>query len=194
MAIVRAFKGIRPVKELASQIAALPYDVMNSEEAREMVKGNPHSFLHVDRAEIDLDPSIDVHDKRVYEKARENLDRMISEGEYMQDETPCLYIYRQIMNGRAQTGLVFCASIDDYLNNNIKKHEFTRADKEQDRINHVDYCNANTGPIFLTYKENDIARRYGVMTIPTVILFKNGEEVKRNIGYMSKEELIDFMK
>ena len=151
MAIVRAFKGIRPVKELASQIAALPYDVMNSEEAREMVKGNPHSFLHVDRAEIDLDPSIDVHDKRVYEKARENLDRMISEGEYMQDETPCLYIYRQIMNGRAQTGLVFCASIDDYLNNNIKKHEFTRADKEQDRINHVDYCNANTGPIFLTY-------------------------------------------
>ena len=157
MAIVRAFKGIRPVKELASQIAALPYDVMNSEEAREMVKGNPHSFLHVDRAEIDLDPSIDVHDKRVYEKARENLDRMISEGEYMQDETPCLYIYRQIMNGRAQTGLVFCASIDDYLNNNIKKHEFTRADKEQDRINHVDYCDANTGPIFLTYKENDIA-------------------------------------
>ena len=95
MAIVRAFKGIRPVKELASQIAALPYDVMNSEEAREMVKGNPHSFLHVDRAEIDLDPSIDVHDKRVYEKARENLDRMISEGEYMQDETPCLYMYRQ---------------------------------------------------------------------------------------------------
>ena len=155
--VVKAFKGIRPVEELASKIAAVPYDVMNSEEAREMVKGNPHSFLHVDRAEIDLDPSVDVHDKKVYEKARANLDKMISDGEYIQDDQPCLYIYRQIMNGRAQTGLVFCASIDDYINNNIKKHEFTRADKELDRINHVDYCDANTGPIFLTYKEDDVA-------------------------------------
>ena len=157
MAIVKAFKGIRPVKELASKIAALPYDVMNSDEAREMVIGNPHSFLHVDRPEIDLDPSIDIHDPKVYEKARENLDRMITDGEYTQDGEPCLYIYRQIMNGRSQTGIVFCASIDDYMNNIIKKHEFTRADKEQDRINHVDYCDANTGPIFLTYKEEQIA-------------------------------------
>ena len=157
MAIVKAFKGIRPVKELASKIAALPYDVMNSDEAREMVVGNPHSFLHVDRPEIDLDPSIDIHDPKVYEKARENLDRMITDGEYTQDEQPCLYIYRQIMNGRSQTGIVFCASIDDYMNNIIKKHEFTRADKEEDRINHVDYCDANTGPIFLTYKEDQIA-------------------------------------
>ena len=157
MAIVKAFKGIRPVQELASKIAALPYDVMNSDEAREMVIGNPHSFLHVDRPEIDLDPSIDIHDSKVYEKARENLDRMITDGEYTQDEQPCLYIYRQIMNGRSQTGIVFCASIDDYMNNIIKKHEFTRADKEEDRINHVDYCDANTGPIFLTYKEDQIA-------------------------------------
>lgn len=157
MAVVKAFKGIRPVKELASKIAALPYDVMNSDEAREMVVGNPHSFLHVDRPEIDLDPSIDVHDPKVYEKARENLDRMITDGEFIQDDEPCLYIYRQIMNGRSQTGIVFCASIDDYMNNVIKKHEFTRADKEQDRINHVDYCDANTGPIFLTYKEDQIA-------------------------------------
>ena len=157
MATIRPFKGIRPVRELASKIAALPYDVMNSDEARKMVEGNPHSFLHVDRAEVDLDSSIDVHDKRVYEKARENLDKMIDDGEYIQDEMPCLYIYRQIMNGRSQTGIVFCASIDDYLNNVIKKHEFTRADKELDRINHVDYCDANTGPIFLTYKEEQIA-------------------------------------
>ena len=157
MATIRPFKGIRPVRELASKIAALPYDVMNSDEARKMVADNPHSFLHVDRAEVDLDPSIDVHDKRVYEKARENLDKMIDKGEYIQDEMPCLYIYRQIMNGRSQTGIVFCASIDDYLNNVIKKHEFTRADKELDRINHVDYCDANTGPIFLTYKEEQIA-------------------------------------
>lgn len=157
MAIVKAFKGIRPVKELASKIAALPYDVMSSDEAREMVIGNPHSFLHVDKPEIDLEPSIDIHDPKVYEKARENLDRMITDGEYTQDGEPCLYIYRQIMNGRSQTGIVFCASIDDYMNNVIKKHEFTRADKEQDRINHVDYCDANTGPIFLTYKEDQIA-------------------------------------
>ena len=157
MAVVKAFKGIRPVKELASKIAALPYDVMSSDEAREMVIGNQYSFLHVDRPEIDLDPAIDIHDPKVYEKARENLDRMISDGEYTQDEQPCLYIYRQIMNGRSQTGIVFCASIDDYINNVIKKHEFTRADKEEDRINHVDYCDANTGPIFLTYKEDQIA-------------------------------------
>nr|WP_206151668.1 DUF1015 family protein [Clostridium sp. SM-530-WT-3G] len=157
VATIRPFKGIRPVKELASKIAALPYDVMNSDEARKMVEGNPYSFLHVDRAEVDLDPSIDIHDKRVYDKARENLNKMIDNGEYIQDEMPCLYIYRQIMNGRSQTGIVFCASIDDYLNNVIKKHEFTRADKEQDRINHVDYCDANTGPIFLTYKEDQIA-------------------------------------
>ncbi|WP_270566917.1 DUF1015 domain-containing protein [Clostridium beijerinckii] len=157
MAIVKAFRGIRPVKELASKIAALPYDVMSSDEAREMVVGNPHSFLHVDRPEIDLDPEIDVHDPKVYAKAKENLDRMIRDGEFVQDEEPCLYIYRQIMNGRSQTGIVFCASIDDYMNNIIKKHEFTRADKEQDRINHVDYCDANTGPIFLTYKEDQIA-------------------------------------
>jgi len=157
MAVVRAFNGIRPVKDLASKIAALPYDVMSSEEAREMVAGDPYSFLHVDKPEIDLDPSVDVHDQKVYEKARENLDKKISDKEFIQDEKPCLYIYRQIMNGRSQTGLVFCASIDDYINNKIKKHEFTRADKEKDRINHVDYCDANTGPIFLTYKEDDVA-------------------------------------
>lgn len=156
MATIRPFKGIRPIEELASKIAALPYDVMNSEEAREMVEGNPYSFLHIDRAEIDLEPSIDVHDKKVYEKARENLDKMIEEKQFIQDDKPCLYIYRQIMNGRAQTGLVFCASIDDYINNAIKKHEFTRADKEQDRINHVNYCDANTGPIFLTYREDEV--------------------------------------
>ena len=156
MAIVRAFKGIRPVEELASKIAALPYDVMSSEEARELVRDNQYSFLHVDKAEVDLDPFVDIHDSKVYEKARENLDKMIKDGQFIQDEKPCLYIYRQIMNGRAQTGLVFCASIDDYINNVIKKHEFTREDKEQDRINHVDYCDANTGPIFLTYREDEV--------------------------------------
>jgi len=155
MSIVRAFKAIRPTPELADRVAALPYDVMNSAEAREMVVGNPYSFLHVDKAEIDLDPSIDLYDTRVYEKARDNLYRMIEDGVFVQDNTPCLYIYKQVMNGRVQIGIVGCASIDDYMNEVIKKHELTRADKEQDRINHVDYCDANTGPIFLTYRAKD---------------------------------------
>ena len=152
MAIVRAFKAVRPAPSLAERVAALPYDVMSSDEARAMVIGNPYSFLHVDKAEIDLDPSVGLYDTCVYEKARDNLNKMITDGVFIQDETPCLYIYKQVMNGRAQIGIVGCASIDDYMNNVIKKHELTRADKEQDRINHVDYCDANTGPIFLTYR------------------------------------------
>lgn len=155
MAVLRAFKGIRPSEKLAKKVAALPYDVMNSEEAREMVKGNPYSFLHIDKAEVDLPPSIDLYDKRVYEKARENLNKMIEDKVLIQDEAPRLYIYRQIMDGRIQTGIVGCTSIDDYLNNVIKKHEHTREEKEKDRINHVDYCDANTGPIFLTYRYNE---------------------------------------
>lgn len=155
MSVLRPFRAIRPTKENASKVAALPYDVMNSAEAAEMVKGNPVSFLHVDKAEIDLPEGTYIYDEKVYLKAKENLDKLSEDGICMQDSKPCLYIYRQIMDGRAQTGIVGCASIDDYINNIIKKHEFTRADKEADRINHVDYCDANTGPIFLTYRGND---------------------------------------
>ncbi|MDU3349112.1 MAG: DUF1015 family protein [Clostridium sp.] len=154
MAVIRPFKGIRPIKELANKIAALPYDVMDSDEAREMVKGNPYSFLHVDKAEIDLPNDIDAYDDRVYEKAKENLDKMIEKGYYIEDEKPKFYIYRQVMKGRSQVGLVGCASIDDYTNNIIKKHELTREDKEIDRINHVYKCEAHTSPIFLTYRAN----------------------------------------
>ncbi len=152
MSVVRAFRAVRPAAKLASQVAALPYDVMNSAEARQMVENNPHSFLHVDKAEIDLDPAIDLYDTRVYEKARDNLNAMVSQGVFQQDDKPCLYIYKQVMAGRSQVGIVACTAVDDYLANTIKKHELTRADKEQDRINHVDYCDANTGPIFLTYR------------------------------------------
>ena len=153
MAIIKAFKALRPVQDLASMIAALPYDVMNSEEAREMVKDNEYSFLHVDRAEINLPKETNIYDKVVYEKARDVLDKMIDDGLYVQEEKPCMYIYRQTMKEKSQTGLVICASIDDYIK--IKKHEHTRKDKELDRINHVDYCDANTGPIFLTYRNQD---------------------------------------
>ncbi len=156
MAIFRPFKAVRPIPEKAQDVAALPYDVMNSLEAKEMAEGKPYSFLHVDKAEIDFDPIPDnIYTHEVYLKAKENLDRLVSNGVSKQDEKPCIYIYRQIMNGRSQTGLVGCTAIDDYINNIIKKHELTRADKEADRINHVDYCNANTGPIFLTYRKND---------------------------------------
>lgn len=152
MAVFRPFKAIRPDSEYASKVAALPYDVMNSKEAAEMVKGNPYSFLHVDKAEIDLPEGTDLYSEQVYLKAKENLDKLVTDGICKQDEDAKFYIYRQIMNGRAQTGLVGCVSIDDYINGIIKKHELTRADKEADRINHVDYCDANTGPIFLTYR------------------------------------------
>lgn len=155
MALVKPFKAVRPKKELAHLIAALPYDVMDRSEAANMAKGNPYSFLHVDRAEIDLDRSVDSYDKKVYEKARQNLYNMIKKGFMVQDGRPYLYIYRLVMGGMAQTGIVGCTSIDEYMDNTIRKHEHTREDKEQDRINHVDYCNANTGPIFLTYRHED---------------------------------------
>ena len=154
MAIFRPFKALRPAKEYASKVAALPYDVMNSEEAKEMVKGNPYSFLHIDKAEIDLPAGTDLYSNEVYLKAADNLKKSEENGVMINDEKPCFYVYRQIMNGREQTGLVGCASVDDYINNRIKKHELTRADKEADRIRHVDTCDANTGPIFLCYKEN----------------------------------------
>lgn len=155
MALLKAFKAVRPVPELASKVAALPYDVMDSEEARRKAGGNPCSFLHVDKAEVDLPPMINIYDKRVYEKARENLKKMINKGILIKDKKECLYIYRQTMGNHVQTGLVGCVSIDEYMNNGIKKHEETRKDKEKDRINHVYYCNANTGPIFLTYRAKE---------------------------------------
>ncbi len=155
MAIFKPFKALRPAPEYASKVAALPYDVMNSQEAKEMVAGNPYSFLHVDKAEIDLPDDTYLYSDEVYAKAAENLNALEKNGICAMDKSPCFYIYRQIMNGREQTGLVGCASVDDYINNSIKKHELTRADKEADRIRHVDTCDANTGPIFLCYKDNE---------------------------------------
>jgi uncharacterized protein (DUF1015 family) len=133
----------------------LPYDVMSSKEARGMVKNNKYSFLHVDRAEVNLDESVGEYDKVVYDTAKKVLENMIEEGLYIQEKAPAIYIYQQIMDGRGQKGIVCCTSVDDYINNIIKKHERTRLLKEIDRVNHVDICNANTGPIFLTYRNNN---------------------------------------
>lgn len=152
---VKPFCALRPTEALVDKCAALPYDVMSSNEAREMVVGNPYSFLRVDRAEINLEKGIDIYSEIVYKTARDTLSAYEKDGIYINDNERKFYFYRQIMGEQSQTGIVGCASVDDYLENRIKKHEFTREDKEIDRINHVDTCSAHTGPIFLCYKESD---------------------------------------
>ena len=146
MADIRPFPAIRPAKGKEADIAALPYDVYSRAEAREAVKDRPLSFLRIDRAETQLPEDMDLYDSRVYEKAKE------PDGDFVQDEKPCYYLYELTMNGRSQTGIVACASVDDYLENRIKKHENTRREKEEDRVRHVDVCGAQTGPIFLAYR------------------------------------------
>ena len=155
MAKVLPFKGIRPTVEKCSKIAALPYDVYNREEAKAVVSQNPDSFLAIDRAETSFPDDVDTYDERVYVKAHDLLWDKINKGDFVTEDKKVYYIYELIMDGRSQTGIVACASIDDYVNNIIKKHENTRADKEVDRIKHVTACEAQTGPIFLAYRSND---------------------------------------
>ena len=154
MATIKPFKALRPAKELVSKVAAFPYDVVTTREAREIVKNNKYSFLHIDRPEIAFKEPINPYDRKVYEKAREKLFTMINEKVYLKDKMPCLYIYQLNRQNLIQKGIVACAAIDDYLNNVIKKHEHTLSVKEQDRINHVNYTEAHTGPILMTYREN----------------------------------------
>ena len=156
MADIRPFMSIRPEKGKAAKIAALPYDVYNRKEATEEVEKNPESFLKIDRAETGYPLSVDMYDDRVYERAHDLLWGMVEDGSFIRDQKNCYYIYELTMNGRVQTGITACASIDDYLNGVIKKHENTRAEKEADRIHHVDVCNAQTGPIFLAYRSDPV--------------------------------------
>ena len=153
MARIEPFRGLRPRKDLAEKIAAPPYDVLSSEEARELAKGNPYSFLHVGKPEIDLPPGTDLYADEVYAKGRENFSRFIREGILRQDEKKCFYIYKQIWGEHEQVGLVAGASCQDYQDDVIKKHELTREDKERDRQRHIETLNAQTGPVFLTYKQ-----------------------------------------
>ena len=155
MADIRPFRAIRPAKGMESRIAALPYDVYNRKEAKAAVADAPHSFLRIDRAETQLPDDVDTYDGRVYQKAKELLAEQIAKGEFITEQSPCFYLYELVMDGRSQTGIVGCASIDDYVNNVIKKHENTRAEKEEDRIRHVDVLDAQTGPIFLAYRRNE---------------------------------------
>lgn len=158
MAKIKPFLCIRPAEGKAAAIAALPYDVYNRAEAKEAVLRNSDSFLKIDRAETQLDDSVDTYDAQVYQKAHDILWDMVGRGEFIQEESPCYYVYELTMDGRVQTGIAACASIDDYADGVIKKHENTRAEKEQDRIRHVDACDAQTGPIFLAYRANETIR------------------------------------
>ncbi len=152
MALIKPFKALRPLGDLVGKVAAPPYDVMNVAEARGMAEGNPYSFLHVSRPEIDLAPDLDPHDESVYRAGRDNLARFITEGTLVQDSEDRYYIYRQKMGSVVQTGLVACASVDDYQTGVIKKHELTRADKEEDRVRHIDCLDANDEPVFYLYR------------------------------------------
>lgn len=154
MAKIRPFKSIRPQREKAEHIAALPYDVYNRKEAAEYVAGHPESFLGIDRAETQFPVSVDLYDPQVYQKAHDLLWEAVGNGTFLQEDKPCYYIYEMTMGGRAQTGIVACASVDDYYEQVIKRHENTRAEKEEDRIRHVEACRAQTGPIFLAYRAN----------------------------------------
>ena len=155
MAIIKPFKALRPQAQFAKQVASRPYDVLNSAEAKIEAEGNSKSFLHITKSEIDLNNSVDIHSTAVYEQAKENLEAFIKRDILFKESKDCYYIYQLIMNGRSQTGLVCVSSVDDYENDIIKKHEFTRPEKEQDRINHIKTSGAQTGNVFLAYRNND---------------------------------------
>ena len=154
MAKIAPFKALRPAAELAPKVASKPYDVLNSKEAKIAAEGNPYSFLHITKSEIDLSENVNIHSTEVYDKAKQNLEAFIQRNVLFKESKPCYYIYELVMNGRSQTGLVCTSSIDDYENDIIKKHEHTRPEKEQDRINHINTTSAQTGNVFLAYRNN----------------------------------------
>ena len=191
MADIKPFKAYRPIKDKVGRVSALPYDVFSRKEAYEEVKRNPDSFLAIDRPETQFAEDYDMYAPEVYQKAHDMLWGQIESGVFEQDETNCYYIYEQTMNGRTQTGIVACASIDDYLNNVIKKHENTRAEKEEDRIKHVYTCEAQTGPIFLCYRNNkmlsDLVAKIKEVDEP-VYDFTSDDGVKNRVWIISDLE------
>jgi len=192
MAVVKPFRGLRPLPEKVGEVASPPYDVLNSDEARERAKDNPISFLHVIKPEIDFDPGVDPYTKKVYKKGGENLQNLINNGILVQDKSPSYYVYKLKMEGREQVGLVACASVEDYNNDRIKKHEFTRPKKEEDRLNHIDCLNAQTGPVFLTYRaEKQINNLISeAMNKKPVYDFTGDYDVQHTLYIVDNEELI----
>lgn len=195
MAVIKPFAAIRPAREKAAEIAALPYDVYSRAEAKAIVAKHPESFLKIDRAETQLEDSVDMYDKRVYQKAHDTLWEMVEKGSFIREEKPCYYLYELTMNGKAQTGIVACASIDDYESGIIKKHENTLAEKEVDRINHVDICDAQTGPIFLAYRSNEVINRIveEAKREKTVYDFVSDDGVRHRVWVISKEQQIAML-
>lgn len=193
MAVIKAFECIRPDEKVADRVAALPYDVYNREEALKEVEREPLSFLAIDRAETQFDSSVDTYADCVYDKARELLDSRIADGTFITDTDKAYYVYELTMNGRTQTGIAACASIDDYNNNIIKKHENTRADKEQDRINHVDRCSAQTGPIFLAYRADEVIRNEVAKAKETKPLysFTSPDGIRRQVYKISNAQSVE---
>lgn len=194
MAEIRPFVCVRPAEELASRVAALPYDVYNRQEAKEEVQREPLSFLKIDRAETNFDDNVDTYAPEVYQKAKELLQKDKQEGVYITDEDRSYYIYQLVMDGRPQTGLVACSSVDDYMNHVIKKHENTREDKEIDRITHVDTCSAQTGPIFLAYRSDkgihDIVASYVEKETP-IYDFTAVDGIAHRVWKIAKKEDVD---
>jgi uncharacterized protein (DUF1015 family) len=192
MANVKPFICIRPNEQIAHRVAALPYDVYNRQEAKQEIAREPMSFLKVDRPETNFTEEVDTYDPIVYTKAKELLMQMQEEGILLKEDRPCYYVYELIMNGRSQTGLVACASIDDYMNNVIKKHENTREEKELDRIRHVDICDMHTGPIFLAYRAHEIISEVVTETKKEMLLYQfvSADGISHNVWKLDQPERI----
>jgi uncharacterized protein (DUF1015 family) len=195
MATIKPFAALRPKPGLAAQICELPYDVLSSEEARAIAAGNPLSFFHVSKPEVDLLPDTDAYAPEVYAKGRENFQKLIRDGALVPDEQPCFYLYRQIMGKHSQTGIVAVASCEDYLKGVIKKHELTRVDKEDDRVRHIEVLNSQTGPAFLTYRSVAALDEFvaGKISKPPEIDFTAKDRVRHSAWTISGAEEIKFI-
>lgn len=193
MAVIVPFRALRPRADLAERIAALPYDVYNRQEAREAVEGNEYTFLRIDRPETQFPEDYDMYAPEVYEKAREMLEQMVEEGFFLQESKRAYYVYELVMEGRSQVGIGACASVDDYDSQVIRKHENTRAEKEADRIRHVDVCSAQTGPIFLAYRRReDIEQEVRqAMEMPPVYDFTAGDGITHRIWVIDDDAAVE---
>ncbi|HEY5367395.1 MAG TPA: DUF1015 family protein [Hanamia sp.] len=194
MITISPFKALRPEPQYAKQVASRPYDVLNSKEAKVEAEGNPYSFLHITKSEIDLPAGIDIHSQQVYEKAKDNLDAFISRAILFNESKPCYYIYQLTMDGRTQTGLVCCSSVRDYEQGLIKKHELTRPEKEQDRINHIKTTRAQTGNVFLAFRDieelNKILEKWEADKSP-VNNFTADDGIQHTVWVVNDEKVID---
>jgi uncharacterized protein (DUF1015 family) len=192
MAIIKAFKGFRPGKDLVAKIASRPYDVLSSEEASAEANGNPYSFYHVIKSEIDLPAETDHYASAVYEKAKASLQSFIDKKIFVQDDKPCFYVYAQTMWGRTQYGLVACASVADYLNNVIRKHELTRVEKEEDRKNHIRVTNFNSEPVFFAYPDHEEINRLvnKVISDKPEYDFKTDDAIHHQLWIISEKNII----